>query len=371
MTVITDLQRVKDSADFVKTHPRYVQVKTEKINEFIQNLDLEELKKEIEPRSFPLNFQSLNHEVNFYCLYSLLQFGSGYRHELHKECDRGASDTIVYGLMSMVIGGSNLDAQYMTSLSINDICGLFNIPQSKDVPTRTEGISEVSESETLPLARLLQKVLQDSGDILRKHECVDFGQWIDQQQQKQQSSSSSSSVNQTDGLNSSRSMTASSLVHALRTTFPAFNDVGELSWEHGNDESNGEKKKKTVWILKKAQLCAAELYRHMRDRVSYFDFPDIDQLTVFSDNVIPATLRKMGILEFDDNLKSKIESRENIPAGEIECEIRLAAIAACEEIAANISDISGMEIDYYLWQLGKTPEYRRIERHATKDTVFY
>jgi hypothetical protein len=48
----------------------------------------------------------------------------------------------------------------------------------------------------------------------------------------------------------------------------------------------------------------------------YFDFSDIDEVTVFSDNVLPAVLRKLGILEVVDNdLVQVIANRQALPSG--------------------------------------------------------
>ena len=28
-------------------------------------------------------------------------------------------------------------------------------------------------------------------------------------------------------------------------------------------------------------------------------------------------------------------------------------------------------LDYYLWRIGKEPRFRQVERHYTRDTVYY
>jgi hypothetical protein len=61
-----------------------------------------------------------------------------------------------------------------------------------------------------------------------------------------------------------------------------------------------------------------------------------------------------------------------------EIELRASAIAACEEIIKRASQkfskdmrFTSMELDYYLWTIGKDEEFRNVERHYTQDTVFY
>ena len=48
-----------------------------------------------------------------------------------------------------------------------------------------------------------------------------------------------------------------------------------------------------MFIIKKAQLLAGDLYRNFKSRDKKFDFVDISQLTIFTDNVVPAVLRKV------------------------------------------------------------------------------
>lgn len=86
-------------------------------------------------------------------------------------------------------------------------------------------------------------------------------------------------------------------------------------------------------------------------------------------------LRKSGVLTFSAELAGQIDSRVDIPAGAVECEIRAAALVACEDIvaasAATPTPLNAVDLDYYLWALGKEGDYRSFERHATKDTSFY
>lgn len=67
-----------------------------------------------------------------------------------------------------------------------------------------------------------------------------------------------------------------------------------------------------------------------------------------------------------------MDSGEHLPAGARECEIRAGAIVASEKIlAASGGRLTVDDLDWYLWRAGKEPEYRGIERHATRDTFFY
>jgi hypothetical protein len=51
-----------------------------------------------------------------------------------------------------------------------------------------------------------------------------------------------------------------------------------------------------VWLIKKAQLTVGDLYRSFHEKDPRFNFHDIKQLTVFSDNVLPCVLRAVNIV---------------------------------------------------------------------------
>jgi hypothetical protein len=70
------------------------------------------------------------------------------------------------------------------------------------------------------------------------------------------------------------------LVESLSQTFPAFDDKADYEGVE-------------VLLMKKAQLLAADLYRRFHESDARFNFKDVENLTVFTDNVVPAVLRKV------------------------------------------------------------------------------
>lgn len=76
--------------------------------------------------------------------------------------------------------------------------------------------------------------------------------------------------------------------------------------------------------------------------------------------------------QYDPELARVIDSGEPLPVGAHECEVRAGAIVACEKIvAASNGRVNTTDLDFYLWRVGKDPEFRSLERHATRDTFFY
>lgn len=125
-----------------------------------------------------------------------------------------------------------------------------------------------------------------------------------------------------------------------------------------------------VGFYKRAQLTAADLsVAHVAT------FSDLDQLTIFADNLVPHVLRVDGILRYAPGLLARIEASELIAAGSPEeIEIRACALHAVELIARAIRDrgeaVTSMQLDYVLWNRGQAPAYKARPRHRTR-TVFY
>jgi hypothetical protein len=129
-----------------------------------------------------------------------------------------------------------------------------------------------------------------------------------------------------------------------------------------------------VHFYKRAQITASDISLAFGGQgLGYFY--DLDQLTIFADNAVPHVLRVDGIIEYDDQLASLIDSGELIlPSSEEEIEIRAAAIYASELVVEYLSSlcnpIMAKELDYVLWNRAHGPKYNTRPRHHTR-TVFY
>ncbi len=147
----------------------------------------------------------------------------------------------------------------------------------------------------------------------------------------------------------------------LLKNMPYFDDVGLY---------NGIK----VPFFKRAQITAADLSIAFKGR-GWGHFNDLDQLTIFADNLVPHVLRMDGVLIYEESLIERIAVGNLIPAGSAEeVEIRASALHAVELIK-NEMRISGQilnspDLDYLLWNRGQQPHYKAVPRHRTR-CVFY
>ena len=153
---------------------------------------------------------------------------------------------------------------------------------------------------------------------------------------------------------------AGRLVKLLRN-MPYFNDV--VSYHNLE-----------VPFFKRAQIAAADLALAFNGQ-SWGYFGDMDQLTIFADNLVPHVLRMDSVLSYEESLISRIEAVELIPAGSAEeVEIRACAVHAVELIKQAICAaghyITSSQLDYFLWNRGQQPQYNAVPRHRSR-TVFY
>ena len=99
------------------------------------------------------------------------------------------------------------------------------------------------------------------------------------------------------------------------------------------------------------------------------EFGDLDDLTIFADNLVPHVLRCDGVLVYDEALANHIDSGRLLPASREEREIRACAVHACELLAQR-TGVPPRVLDVWLWNRGQGPEYKARPRHRTR-TVFY
>ncbi|KAJ1910653.1 hypothetical protein IWQ60_010540 [Tieghemiomyces parasiticus] len=354
----------------------HVQINQAGIDDFLNNLDLSRFRKLSKGWiNFPLKFDTPEDEVNLVALVDLLNFGSGFRAELHRATGRGASQTILFGCMGMYIGQVPLSADGMSKAHLADVATYFGIPLlGEEVPHPTIPALTISEPSPLrALAQQITDVLQETGTILKEQGYRSLGHFILEATRKPEHAPANWRPS------------AAELVRRLVKAFPSFQDYRVV-----DDQPD-------VYLLKRAQLLAADL----RDRfvgtnspvAAQFDFSDMAQLTVFADNVLPTVLDHFQILKITDvALVEKLAQKTPVTTDEMWL-LRAAAVVGAEQIVARghqlAAECAGPEspraahyttlaemlnpvaLDHYLWHIGKDESIRKRERLVYKDTVYF
>jgi len=138
-------------------------------------------------------------------------------------------------------------------------------------------------------------------------------------------------------------MSAVQLAETLASGMPFFDDIG-------------------FW--KRAQITANDLAL-----AGVAEFDDLDELTIFADNLVPHVLRVDGVLKYDAPLADHIDRGELLPPGPEETEIRACAVHACVHIATELG-VPERTLDTWLWDRGQEPRYKALPRHRTR-TAYY
>jgi hypothetical protein len=124
-----------------------------------------------------------------------------------------------------------------------------------------------------------------------------------------------------------------------------------------------------VPLLKRAQITASHLAQ-ATGGTGIGRFDDLDRLTAFADNLVPHTLRVLGVLRYDDALAERIAAGELLTPGEpAEVEVRACGVHAVELLAQR-TGLTAAAIDHQLWQRGQSPEVKASPRHRCR-TTFY
>ncbi|KAG6767054.1 hypothetical protein POTOM_028233 [Populus tomentosa] len=133
---------------------------------------------------------------------------------------------------------------------------------------------------------------------------------------------------------------AAKLVATIASHFPGFRDHSVYKGHQ-------------IFLYKRAQIFAADLYGAFKGQ-GYGEFNDISSITIFADYIVPAMLRKLGVLKYSSTLASIIESNKEIVSGsEEEVELRACSIYAVEKMRDLISVKLGKQLEFERDLLGK------------------
>jgi hypothetical protein len=117
-------------------------------------------------------------------------------------------------------------------------------------------------------------------------------------------------------------------------------------------------------FYKRAQIVSSDL---ALAGVARFD--DLDQLTIFADNLVPHVLRCDGVLRYDEALAARVDAELTLNDARAEREIRACAVHACAQIAPHLG-VPERVLDMWLWTRGQDPRYKARPRHRAR-SVFY
>jgi hypothetical protein len=260
----------------------------------------------------------------FFVTLDAINFGSGYFPHVRKRPGMSGYFTVASSLNDYFQAHGPLSAEQLARFTAEDGARMFG-----------------QDLANAPVAELMGLFAQALGDL---------GRYL---------------INQFDGrfarLIEAADQSAVRLVGLLRA-MPLFNDVERY---HGLE----------VPFFKRAQLTAADLHLAFQGQ-GLGHFTDLDQLTIFADNLVPHVLRIDEVLRYEDDLAARIDREEPIPAGSPEeVEIRACAVHAVELLVEHLrtagQHVAPMQVDYLLWNRGQQPYYKKIRPRHRARSVYY
>ncbi len=314
--------QVRAACKTVAESATHVRVNYEYIPSYASSLPIETIVcPELDPERHHLDHGE--DTVAFFLTLDAINFGSGYFPHLRKRPGMSGYFTVASSLNDVFIDQGPLSAEELARLTMEDCGRMFD--------------QDPANEPAQELMRLFSSALNDLGRLLLNSFNGSFLELV-----------------------RSADSSAERLARLL-IQMPFFNDV----------ESYGAL---SVPFYKRAQLTAADLALAFTGE-GPGHFEDLDNLTIFADNLVPHVLRVDNVLLYEDALGAHIDAEKLIsPGSPEEIEIRACALHAVELIKKEMETTGGNAtssgLDYLLWNRGQQPYYKAIPRHRAR-TVFY
>ncbi|KAG9018092.1 hypothetical protein FRB90_012330 [Tulasnella sp. 427] len=353
----------------------------------------------------PLVFPNVASELNLVSVLALLNFASGYRVPLHVATGRGAYDNIralIFTLYLTSAEGSGADnllsAKGMATITREKVAELMNISirQEKPVPGMPGVVMSEVGGPLLELVDLIAGTMVETGKVLLNGAYPNLGAFVLEALNEAKRAADKSGTGHL--------VPSEVVLGRLVKAFPAFQDMYLV------DDT-------PVYIFKKALFLIHAIFLRFGKSES-LPLPDTSNLPVFADNVLPAMLVHLGVIDlsqctvtslrglFSDS-KEQLDAflssaqTEETPGGvkktppkegpnlskEEAFILRAAAVDACELIVetarsievpedekkqAWLRNVTLPQLDGWLWSVAKDRlDYRRLQRFVETGTVFY
>lgn len=320
----TLFDRVRRTCAAVADVSTHVRIHPERIGEFAFRLDLDRAPND--PGQEPIGDAETT--AAFVLTLDAINFGSGYFPHLRKRPGHSGYHTVAASLRDWVDDSGPISTARLRDRSVADWAATFG--------------QELDGSPAQELMELFTIALRDLADFVDTTADGSFA-----------------------GVVEDAGGSAAALAEAL-TAMPFYRD------EHDHPVAG------TVAFYKRAQITVQDLAMAFGgEGLGRFD--DLDQLTMFADNLVPHVLRVDGILEFSPELVSRIEAVDDITIGSAEeIEIRAGGVHAVELLAAAVrtraidprTTITTGSLDNILWNTGADAHYKAVPRHRSR-CVFY
>ena len=308
------LENVKNTCKYVMNSSEHVKINYNKLDEFIKNIDFNNLKNWL--MFNPNNLLDLDIEIiiNLLLVFECICYSFWGEPKLTIETEEGykdGSDALLYIMINYVKKSNNVDFSEISFDEFKHLLkGNVNIPLLKE---RYETITEVSK-------------------IVNEKMNGNFYNYI---------KNLSSDVE---------------LLDLIVNSFKTFKD--ERTY-------NG----KTIYFYKLAQLLTSDIL-HIREYLENVKV-DYSNLIGCADYKIPQTLRALGIIEYDYELPNIVDARQELEiSSKYEVEIRASRIVVIDYIKSKLKNVNSIDINDYLFTYSKKVKNIVRPYHLCRNTNY-
>ncbi|CAF1069224.1 unnamed protein product [Rotaria sordida] len=337
-----------DSARFIMERARHVSINISALQKLANMISCAMMNGECTPDDWigsdvgpPKGDDQLT--IDWIFLITSLNFSFWTDDNQHESYCRKYKNKIYYGYEALCVsinqaldeGIDIINAQYYSHITIDQLKYIFR---------------SIENSSQLPMLNERLNILHETGSVLVKEYGGHFTRCIEQ--------SGGSAVD---------------LVELIVKKFPSYRDEAVYDGQR-------------VSFYKRAQILVADIWGCFNGH-GFGHFTGMDGLTMFADYRVPQVLSHEGVLVYSNELKRRLEKKEEIPYGDSdECEIRAGSILAVHLIVNQANEKIPLEkdtgeggprlnapvVDVYLWRRRRelTHLYKQTPFHRTR-SIFY
>lgn len=306
--------KVLDSCRYVMNNSQYVKIDYKKLDQFISQIDTDNLKNWLLFNPYNLLELGVEKIVNFLLFFEAIDYSFFGEPKWTIKTDEGykdGSDALMYIMLKYIKENNNYDFDNLT----------FN-----------EFSSMLSGNVKIPLLKERYDTLNKISKVIKEKMGGNFYNYI------------------------KNVITDNELLSLIISNFESFKDEREY---------NG----KTIYFYKLAQLLTSDIL-HIREELENINVT-YSNLIGCADYKIPQTLRALGIIKYDQRLSEIVDSRKEIPiSSKYEVEIRASQIVVIDYIKSKLNNVNAIDINDFLFLYSKKVKDIAKPYHLCRNTNY-
>lgn len=308
------LDKILVSCQYVMDHAEHVQICYDKLNDFIQTIELEKLNPWLSNNPYDLFSLDIEMLINFMLLYESINYSFWGNPKWTINTEEGlkdGSDALLYCLLSYVKKTKSTDFSKMKLTEFQEI---------------------VKGNITIPLLEQRYDTLVENSKIINTKMRGNFYQYI---------------FNVVDDRE---------LFSIIIENFPSFQDKRDY---HGQE----------IYFYKLAQLLVNDIL-YFRKRLENIEV-DCSHLLGCADYKIPQTLRALGIIKYDYELTNLVDNKQELAiSSDYEIEIRASVLVTIQYIKKQLPSAYLININDYLYGFSKNVKNMVKPYHLCRNTNY-